>query len=102
MRGVLMVMAAHSGDIAQPLTLSEQLDAMLLGWLEHTADRRGPAPAGLRATAVMTIAAGALPEIQRLCERWHMPVLTQGAVVLVSGPARVVDGLVAVTGLYRR
>ena len=97
-----MVMAAHSGDIAQPLTLSEQLDAMLLGWLEHTADQRGPAPAGLRATAVMTIAAGALPEIQRLCAAWDLTVVMSGAVALVSGPARVVDGLVAVTGMYRR
>ena len=96
-----MVMA-HSGDIAQPLTLSEQLDAMLLGWLEHTADRRGPAPAGLRATAVMTIAAAALPEIQRLCDAWGLSVVMSGAVALVSGPARVVDGLVAVTGMYRR
>jgi len=26
----------------------------------------------------------------------------RGAVALVSGPVRVVDGLVAVTGLYRR
>lgn len=97
-----MVMAAHSGDIAQPLTLSEQLDAMLLGWLEHTADQRGPAPAGLRATAVMTIAAAALPEIQRLCAGWDLTVVMSGAVALVSGPARVVDGLVAVTGMYRR
>ena len=97
-----MVMAAHSGDIAQPLTLSEQLDAMLLGWLEHTADKRGPAPVALRATAVMTIAAAALPEIQRLCAAWHLTVVMSGAVALVSGPARVVDGLVAVTGMYRR
>jgi 2,3-bisphosphoglycerate-independent phosphoglycerate mutase len=82
--------------------VAAQLDAMLLGWLEHNADRRGPARPDLRATAVMTIAAGALPEIQHLCERWNMTVVMQGAVALISGPARVVDGLVAVTGMYRR
>jgi hypothetical protein len=33
-------------ETPQPLTLSEQLDAMLLGWLAWCADRRAP---GVRA-----------------------------------------------------
>jgi hypothetical protein len=98
----LIVMAAHTTDIASPLTVSDQLDAMLLGWLEHVADRRGPTPPDLRATAVLTIAASVLPEIQRLCERWDLTLETRGAVALISGPARLVDGLVAVTGMFRR
>ncbi|HEX5621098.1 MAG TPA: hypothetical protein VFX51_21925, partial [Solirubrobacteraceae bacterium] len=72
------------------------------GWLEHTADRRRPGRPDLRATAVLTIAASAIPELQRFCERWAATLEMRGAVALVSGPARVVDGLVAVTGMYRR
>jgi hypothetical protein len=95
-------MAAHTTEIASPLTLSEQLDAMLLGWLEHTAEKRGPARADLRATAIVRIAASALAEVRCLCARWDMTLETRGAVALISGPARVVDGLVAVIGMYRR
>ena len=88
--------------IAPPLTLAEQLDAMLLGWLEHSADRREPSQPDLRATAVLPIAASVVEELQELCERWAMTLEMRGSVALVSGPVRVVDGLVAVTGLYRR
>jgi hypothetical protein len=95
-------MAAHPTEIASPLTLSEQLDAMLLGWLEHTAERRRPVRPDLHATAVLTIAASAVPELQRFCERWNATLEMRGAVALVSGPARVVDGLVAIIGMYRR
>jgi hypothetical protein len=95
-------MAAHTTEITSPLTLSEQLDAMLLGWLEHTADRRSPGRPDLHATAVITIAASAVPELQIFCERWDATLEMRGSVALVSGPARVVDGLVAIIGMYRR
>jgi hypothetical protein len=95
-------MAAYSTDIASPLTLAEQLDAMLLGWLEHAADRRGAARADLRATAVLTIATAAVAELQSLCERWGMTLEMRGTVAVIAGPARVVDGLVAVIGMHRR
>jgi hypothetical protein len=94
-------MAAHA-DIASPLTLAEQFDAMLLGWLEHAADRRGPGRPDLRATAILTVGADVLSELRGLCERWDLTLEMRGAVAVISGPARVVDGLVAVIGLYRR
>ena len=95
-------MAAHSTDIASPLTLAEQLDAMLLGWLEHAADRRGATRADLRATAILTIAPALVAELQGLCERWDLTLEMRGAVGVIAGPARVVDGLVAVIGMHRR
>ena len=88
--------------IAPPLTLAEQLDAMLLGWLEHAAEQRESSQPDLRATAVLTIAASVVEDLQALCDRWAMTIEMRGSVALVSGPVRVVDGLVAVTGLYRR
>jgi hypothetical protein len=97
--GVLDVMAADLTDI---LTLSEQLDAMLLGWLEHAAERRGEVRPDLRATAILTIPPRTLPELQLLCERWHLTIEMRESVAVIGGPARVVDGLVAVAGMYRR
>jgi hypothetical protein len=86
-------------EIASPLSLSEQLDAMLLGWLEHTADGRRPGRPGARLTAVL--ARATLSGTRDLRARWDLTVETHGAVALVSGPARVVEGLVAVTGMAR-
>ena len=94
-------MAAHT-DIASPLTLAEQFDAMLLGWLEHAADRRGPGRPDLRATAILTVGAAVLSELRGVCERGDLTLEMRGAVAVISGPARVVDGLVAVIGLCRR
>jgi hypothetical protein len=92
-------MAAHTTEIASALTSSEQLDAMLLGWLEHTADRRRPGRPGARLTAVL--ARAALSGSRDLRARWDLTIDTYGAVAVVSGPARVVEGLVAVTGMAR-
>ncbi len=95
-----MVMSA----IAQPLSLSEQLDAMLLGWLERVADRRHPVRPDLRATAVLTIADSALPEVRRFCAKWAMTVErpARGRITVVAGPARVVEGFAAISSLFRR
>jgi hypothetical protein len=89
--------------IAQPLTLSEQLDAMLLGWLEHLADRRSPARADLRATAVLTIADAALPEVEKFCASWAMTVErpARGVITVIEGPARVVEGFAEITAMFR-
>src|SRR5262249_5330456 len=91
-----------------PLTLSEQLDAMLLGWLERDADRmRTPRPA-LRGTAVITIASPSVPERADSCAKWELPlerVRPAGetwTVVRIEGPAQVVRGLAEITGMYRR
>jgi hypothetical protein len=88
---------------AAPLTLSEQLDAMLLGWLERAVARRKPAP-GLRAKAVITIAESALPEVERFCARWGMTVErpARGRISVIEGPALPVEGFTEVTAMYRR
>ena len=90
---------AEKTEIAQPLTLAEQLDAMLHGWLERSAEVRRPGRPGARVTAVL--ASTALAGVRDLCARWDLTVEPRGAVALVSGPARVVEGLVAVTGMAR-
>jgi hypothetical protein len=86
--------------LVTPLTLCEQLDAMLLGWLERQAEIRRR-PGFQRGTAVVRIADEALPEVERLCARWAMTVRrpARGVLAVVEGPARPVEGLAAI---YRR
>jgi hypothetical protein len=79
--------------------VADQLDAMLHGWLEHAAERRRPGRPGSRLTAVL--AGSALSGAHDLCERWGVTVDPRGVIAVVSGPARVVEGLVAVTGMAR-
>ena len=100
MARVLGVMSA----IAQPLTLAEQLDAMLYGWLERLADRRAPVRPDLRATAVLTISDAALPEVEKFCANWAMTVErpARGLITVIEGPARVVEGFAEITALFRR
>jgi hypothetical protein len=98
-------MAALPADTTTeaPLTLSEQLDAMLLGWLERQADRRDPNP-GVRAKAVITVAEGALDQIEHFCARWDMTVERpgRGSIVVIEGPALPVEGFTEITAMYRR
>jgi hypothetical protein len=81
------------------LSLSEQLDAMLHGWLERAGRSVQP---GVRATAVLTIARVALDEVERFCARWDMTVRRHGGVVTIEGPALAVEGFAAITAMYRR
>jgi hypothetical protein len=91
-----------------PLTLSEQLDAMLLGWLEHRAGEHPSRHADLKARAILSVAIGVLPEIERFCERWAMTVERvesldeRWAVLQIDGPALPVEGLCALAEMYRR
>jgi hypothetical protein len=85
-----------------PLTLSEQLDAMLLGWLERRADRHEPRTRDVRAKAVIAIAATALSEVERFCARWAMTVHRDGGVAVIEGPALMVEGFTEITSMYRR
>jgi hypothetical protein len=96
-------MAALPTDSTAPLTLSEQMDAMLLGWLEHHADRRDPGRPDLRAKAVMAVGEAALPEIELVCEHWALTLeRASRGIAVIEGPARVVEGFVAITAMYRR
>ena len=75
-----------------------QLDAMLTEWLERAARRRVPGPPGERATAAMTVADASLPAVEQLGVAWALTIRRPafGRLVLVEGPARVVEGLVSV------
>ena len=90
--------------IAAPLTLAEQLDAMLMGWLERVARQRRPTAADLRATAVLTIDDTALPDVEAVCANWAMTVErpARGRITVIEGPARVVEGLAEIASLFRR
>ena len=94
-------------DTLQPLTLSEQLDAMLLGWLEHHADRQDPGPADRRAAAFVTVAQRCVAEVERFCAGWGMTAERTSlsnerrAVLRVDGPLLPVTGFAAITDMYR-
>jgi hypothetical protein len=94
-------------ETLQPLTLSEQLDAMLLGWLERHADRHAPGPVETRAAAFVTVADRAVAEVQRFCAGWDMTAErtalsnSRWAVLRVNGPVLPVMGLAAITDMYR-
>ena len=94
-------------ETLQPLSLSEQLDAMLMGWLERRADRHTPERPGTRAAALITIADHAVTEVERFCARWNMtaertaPAGGGFAVLRVDGPTLPVQGFTEITGMYR-
>ena len=90
--------------LAAPLTLAEQLDAMLMGWLERVARQRRPTAADLRATAVITIDDTALPDVEAVCANWAMTVErpARGRITVIEGPAGVVEGFTDIASLFRR
>jgi len=94
-------------DTHLPLTLSEQLDAMLLGWLERRATDAGAGP-DKTATAIVPVADAHYPEIEVFCSRWDLridrviPARDGRVVVVIAGPALPVQGLTEITGMYRR
>jgi hypothetical protein len=93
---------------AFPLSLSEQLDAMLMGWLEHRAGEKTAGRPGLKTRALITVAPHLVDEVERFCARWEMtvervPVDDVSWVVLyIDGPALPVEGFSAITRMYRR
>jgi hypothetical protein len=97
---------AHT-ETLQPLTLSEQLDAMLLGWLERHADHQEPGPADRRAAAFVTVAERCVPEVERFCAGWDMTAERTSlsnerrAVLRVDGLLLPVTGFAAITDMYR-
>src|ERR1700742_2565219 len=98
-------MAAPDSATHQILSLSEQLDAMLLGWLERRAGQQRPEPAAT-AVAVLTVGAKLFDEVAKFCAQWGLEAQRVGgseefAVVRVSGPALPVIGCSEIAAMYR-
>ena len=100
-------MAPLTTETHHPLSLSEQLDAMLLGWLERNADRRPSVMPHPPAKAVVTVVASSVPEVEAFCANWDMTVTPEPvdggwAVLVIEGPSLPVQGFSEITGMYRR
>ena len=51
----------------------------------------------------MTVGEAAMPEVERVCERWSLTLeRASRGIAVIEGPARVVEGFVAITAMYRR
>jgi hypothetical protein len=91
-----------------PLTLSEQLDAMLSGWLDRHAPGGDLGEPDSAAAAVITVAEADVAEVQRFCAEREMTVRRAGrgggrwAVLIVEGRALPVRGFTEITAMYRR
>jgi hypothetical protein len=91
-----------------PLTLADQLDAMLSGWLERHAGSQPPSRPDATGCAVITVLPDRVAELEAFCARWDMTVRRNGAtagpwtVLIVQGRALPVRGLAEITGMYRR
>jgi hypothetical protein len=90
-----------------PLTLSEQLDAMLAGWLDRHAPDGDYGRPDQVAASVMTVAHADVPEVEAFCANWDMAVRRSAAVhgrwavLVVEGRATLVRGFTEITGMYR-
>ena len=101
-------MASLQSDTTLPLTLSEQLNAMLCGWLDrHVADGDLGDP-DRPAAGVITVANAHVPEVQAFCAEWDMTVTARAsrdarhAVLVVQGRQLPVRGFTEITSMYRR
>ena len=101
-------MRRSASESSSPLSVSDELDAMLLGRLERRAARREPPRAGLQATAVISVADRVVPELEAFCSKWAMTIArshrgNDGRIVLeVQGPILPVQGFAEMTAMYRR
>ena len=94
-------------DIPFPLTLADQLSAMLSGWLDRHApdgDLGGPDQV---AAGVITVADAHVPEVEAFCADWGMTVRRSPrgdghwAVLVVHGRPLPVRGFLEITSMYR-
>jgi hypothetical protein len=91
-----------------PLTLSEQLNAMLAGWMDRHAPERELARPDDVAASVITVAERDVAEVEGFCARWNMAVrrtagkLGPWLVLVVEGPALHVRGFSEIPAMYRR
>jgi hypothetical protein len=102
----LQVMSSLATDNLIPLTLSEQLDAMLAGWLDRNAPDYDADTDGV-AGAIVTVAEREWSEVATFCAAWGLTarrVRGDGrlAVLVVEGPAMPVRGFTEITAMYRR
>jgi hypothetical protein len=101
-------MASLQSDITLPLTLSDQLNAMLLGWLDRHAPDGDLGDPGQVAAGVITVATSAVAEIEAFCAGWDMTVQRSPGddgrweVLVVQGRPLPVRGFVEITTMYRR
>jgi hypothetical protein len=91
-----------------PLTLREQLGAMLAGWLDRHAPDGDLGSPEERAAGVVTVADRDLPQVEEFCADWGMTVRRTArgdgrwAVLVVEGQPLPVRGFIEITALYRR
>ena len=101
-------MASFVSDTAFPLTLSEQLDAMLAGWLDRHAPDGDLGDPRQSAAGVITVARSDIAQVEAFCAGWGMTVrrVPRGdgawAALIVEGPALPVRGFTEITAMYRR
>jgi hypothetical protein len=101
-------MRSAQAETLLPLTLSEQLDAMLAGWMDRHAPERELARPDDVAASVITVAERDVAEVEAFCARWDMAVrrtagnLGRWILVVVEGPALSVRGFTEITAMYRR
>jgi hypothetical protein len=88
---------------------TNRLDAMLAGWLEGHAGKRGPSRADAVASAVITVRNDHVGQVEDLCRRWDMRVRrvepcpgTPWTVMTVEGRALPVRGLARVARMIPR
>jgi hypothetical protein len=95
-------------ETAFPLTLAEQLDAMLAGWLDRHAPDGDFGPTDQVAAGVITVAAGDVAQVDAFCAGWGMTVRRSAradgrwAVLVIEGRALLVRGFTEITAMYRR
>jgi len=100
-------MDSRLSDTDFPLTLSEQLNAMLAGWLDrHAPDGDLDGPDQI-AAGIITVAQAQLAEVEAFCAGWDMTVQRspraegRWAVLVVQGRPLPVRGFLEITSMYR-
>jgi len=100
-------MTAFATDSLIPLTLSEQLNAMLSGWLDRHAPDYDAEDDGM-AGGIITVADRDVAEVEAFCAERDLAVRRTGrtdrgwAVLIVEGSALPVRGFTEITAMYRR
>ena len=56
------------------MTLSDQLDSLLFGWLEDRAEQGPPLRPDARGTVILSVKNRLVPEIEAFCRRWDLGV----------------------------